>query len=139
MDWTKVAQLAGYTNANTAKVRFGQIKKAIGYNAANGSHPIPSPAKARTPKKDNNVGSGTNTSPSKVEKKPRAPRKPKAVKVAPKPEAQIEGDENTVKDEVADELDVGSNGFENALHEQLYNGYQVASYEDEFQDAEEEA
>ncbi|OBT42401.1 hypothetical protein VE00_06047 [Pseudogymnoascus sp. WSF 3629] len=63
IDWDAVASEAGYNNAATARVRFGQVKKALGWTV-------------RT------IGSKTSPikSPTKVEKKPAKPRarKPKA-------------------------------------------------------------
>ncbi|OBT62025.1 hypothetical protein VE03_08253 [Pseudogymnoascus sp. 23342-1-I1] len=64
IDWDTVASEAGYNSAATAKVRFGQVKRALGWTV-------------RT------VGTKTspNKSPTKVEKKPAKPRarKPKAL------------------------------------------------------------
>ncbi|KAK0122381.1 hypothetical protein ONS95_010621 [Cadophora gregata] len=129
VDWNMVATRAGYSNANCAKVRFGQIKKAIGYKE-DGSHPpTTTPTKGRG-KKDTNVGSGTNTTPTKVTK-PRAPRKPKVtkakVKAEPGTQAEVEEEDEKFVDaeagEVAEE-EADAYTFDNALHEQLYNNYQ---------------
>ncbi|ELR04741.1 hypothetical protein VC83_00682 [Pseudogymnoascus destructans] len=64
IDWDAVASEAGYNNAATARVRFGQVKKALGWSV-------------RT------IGLKTSPikSPTKVEKKPAKPRarKPKAL------------------------------------------------------------
>ncbi|KAH8205497.1 hypothetical protein TruAng_000403 [Truncatella angustata] len=62
IDWNGVADELGYANANTAKVRFGQIKKKLGLNFGNtpsseGSRAVKRPAtkalssKAKRPKK----------------------------------------------------------------------------------------
>jgi len=76
VNWEVVARICNYSNANTAKVRFGQIKKKLGCADDNGS----SPAKAtKTPKsangtptkprvKKNSNEGGTAISPSKVSK-----------------------------------------------------------------------
>ncbi|KAG0647932.1 hypothetical protein D0Z07_6047 [Hyphodiscus hymeniophilus] len=71
IDWNEVAHKGGYTNANTAAVRFGQIKRRLGLNQATASAststtPIKKPPKARAKKE---VGSGTNKTPSKIVKK----------------------------------------------------------------------
>jgi hypothetical protein len=72
VDWNQVAEKSGYSNGATASVRYGQIKKRLGL-INDGSAPAAksTPAKARTKKE---VGSGTNTTPSKVTKK-RTPKK----------------------------------------------------------------
>ncbi|PVH80953.1 hypothetical protein DL98DRAFT_531708 [Cadophora sp. DSE1049] len=139
VDWDLVASRAGYSNANCAKVRFGQIKKAIGYKEDGSSIPTTNPVKGRA-KKDTTVGSGTNTTPTKVTK-PRAPRKSKATKakVKAEPEAQIEIEqqyEEEVNEEVGEvaEDEADAYTFDNPLHEQLYNNYQeyhTSQYEDE--------
>ncbi|KAG4428129.1 hypothetical protein IFR05_016386 [Cadophora sp. M221] len=138
VDWDLVASRAGYSNAVCAKTRFGQIKKQIGYKD-DGSHATSSPIKGRG-KKDATVGSGTNTTPTKVTKT-RAPRKPKAaakVKPESKPEPEVEEeDEEMFKDEVdeaveeAVEDEADAYTFDNPLREQLFKNYQVAKYEDE--------
>ncbi|KAH7413394.1 hypothetical protein BKA64DRAFT_741083 [Cadophora sp. MPI-SDFR-AT-0126] len=129
VNWDLVATRAGYSNANCAKVRFGQIKKAIGYKE-DGSHvPATTPTKGRA-KKDTTVGSGTNTSPTKVTK-PRAPRKPRTPKTKVKTEAKVndeveQQDEEDVQEEVGEgeEDEADAYTFDNPLHEQLYNNYQ---------------
>lgn len=134
-----VATRAGYSNANCAKVRFGQIKKAIGYKE-DGSHPPTTTPTKGCAKKDTTTGSGTNTTPSKVTK-PRAPRKPKAPKAKVMAEVEIEAeveqyDEEVRKEEVGDvaEYEADAYTFDHPLHEQLYNNFQMyqnGHYEDE--------
>ena len=65
VDWNEVARKGGYANGSTASVRYGQIKRRLGLSE--GATPIKSRAKKE-------VGSGTNTTPSKVIKK-RTPKK----------------------------------------------------------------
>ncbi|KAL3421283.1 hypothetical protein PVAG01_07728 [Phlyctema vagabunda] len=79
VDWNVVAQKNGYSNANCAKVRFGQIKRRLGYNEdSTGSGNVPA-----TPKKNGSggrkaqpkkSGSGTNGTAAKVKKSPTKPR-----------------------------------------------------------------
>ncbi|KAH7370835.1 hypothetical protein BKA65DRAFT_590094 [Rhexocercosporidium sp. MPI-PUGE-AT-0058] len=133
VDWNLVATRAGYSNAVCAKTRFGQIKKQIGYKE-DGSHATPSPIKGRA-KNDVTIGSGTNTTSTKVTKT-RAPRKPKAAKVKsePKPEPEDEEqDEEMIKEELEQtvENEAGAYIFDDPIHEQLFKSYQVGKYEDE--------
>ncbi|KAF4625336.1 hypothetical protein G7Y89_g12832 [Cudoniella acicularis] len=95
VNWDEVAVKAGYSNATTAKVRFGQIKRKLGFGdqdtaaasraSGNGS------ATPKKGKKSSEVGSGTNVSPSKVEKKTPVKRTPNKAKSPVKVE---EDDEN---------------------------------------------
>ncbi|CZT48937.1 uncharacterized protein RSE6_09707 [Rhynchosporium secalis] len=144
VDWDLVATRAGYSNARSAKVRFGQIKKAIGATE-NGSPASSTPTKGSA-KKDSTIGSGTNTTPSKVTK-PRTPRKPKAAKVKPEPEPEAEAeaeeqDYEIVKDEI-DELAEGGDDdayeFESPLHEKLFKNYQMGQYDDDEVEVEDES
>ncbi|KAH6669881.1 hypothetical protein B0J14DRAFT_565654 [Halenospora varia] len=81
VDWEAVAGEVGYSNGTTAKVRFGQIKRKLGYKGdeANGKQGTKLKKKA-----DSEVGSSTNKTPSKVTKAPakRAPKKSKAALAA---------------------------------------------------------
>ncbi|KAL2066664.1 hypothetical protein VTL71DRAFT_2736 [Oculimacula yallundae] len=135
VDWDLVASRAGYASASCAKVRFGQIKKAIGYteNGVLGAATT-TPIKGRA-KKETNVGSGTNKTPTKVTKV-RAPRKSKSAKV--KAEVDTEEDDKKMVKEEADELAEGDGGdaytFDNPLHEQLYKSYPADQDDDELED-----
>jgi hypothetical protein len=77
-----VAQKSGYNNGGTAKTRFGQIKKKLGFTEDGGASAAGQPKTPTKPraKKEKTVGSGTNGSASKVVKK-RTPKKEKAAKV----------------------------------------------------------
>lgn len=96
VDWELVAQRAGYGSANSAKVRYGQIKKALGYNEDGTISATVTPTKARAPrvKKEKTIGSGTNDSPSKVTKKRATPKK-KVVKNA-EAEEEVEATMNDI-------------------------------------------
>ncbi|KAE9371977.1 hypothetical protein N431DRAFT_535637 [Stipitochalara longipes BDJ] len=93
VDWDLVASRAGYGSANSAKVRFGQIKKAIGFNDDGTVSTTTTPTKARAPriKKEKTVGSGTNGTPAKVTKKRGTPKK-KVFKSAAEVEEDVEAD-----------------------------------------------
>lgn len=85
VDWDLVAERTGYNSGTTAKVRYGQIKRAIGIKEYGTIERAPAAAKPRAKKVDENgnpivtprkprakkekeVGSGTNKTPSKVTK-----------------------------------------------------------------------
>ncbi|KFY38088.1 hypothetical protein V494_04511 [Pseudogymnoascus sp. VKM F-4513 (FW-928)] len=103
IDWEAVAREAGYNNASTARVRFGQVKRALGW----------------TVKCVGSKTSPTKASPTKVEKKPAKPRarKPKASKKQ----------EEAYKEAISQAADDDSNGDEqddaNGLKEEYGNGY----------------
>ncbi|OBT94316.1 hypothetical protein VE01_07723 [Pseudogymnoascus verrucosus] len=90
IDWDAVASEAGYNNAATARVRFGQVKKALGWTVrvvgSKGS-PIKSPTKVE-----------------KKPAKPRAARKPKALtkKQQEALAAAVDDDSNDNEQEDAD-------------------------------------
>ncbi|KAI9053822.1 hypothetical protein LZ554_002770 [Drepanopeziza brunnea f. sp. 'monogermtubi'] len=145
VNWDLVAERAGYSNASCAKVRFGQIKKAIGYKN-DGTHPITTPVKDRAAGKKvkNEIGSGTNVNPGKVTKK-RSPKKPKAVKLERELEAEEGDNGNTMKEEAGGPTEYSQDTaaeyadeqFEDPIHERLYHDFQATSqHQDEFLDAE---
>ena len=68
VDWDVVAQKAGYSNAVTARTRFGQIKKKLGFNP-DALAPPAGAGKAPRAKKAKTNGSGTNTNATKVTKR----------------------------------------------------------------------
>lgn len=98
VDWEVVATRLNYANATSAKVRYNQIKRSLITPADNDntSTPTKTPTKAKAKAKakkagkgeiapgdsdDGVLGSGTNTTPSKV-KKVATPRKKKALALA---------------------------------------------------------
>lgn len=159
VNWELVAQRAGYSNANCAKTRFGQIKRQIGWKD-NGSVAASTLIKGRAKKE---VGSGTNISPSKVVKKQggggrktKAQREAEAAAAEVKDEATGEDDAEVdedaedgvrVEQEFVDEDDLDPdaqallNGFDSEVHEQLFKSYLTAKHEGELEylDAGEEA
>jgi hypothetical protein len=105
VDWDAVAEEQNLKSAAVAKVRYGQIKNKCGMTAvppgvkAAVTKEPKTPTKRKTPakasgsaKKDGEIGSGTNTSPSKVVKKRATPKK--SVKSAPKVEHDDDEDED---------------------------------------------
>ncbi|KAI9853156.1 MAG: hypothetical protein M1838_000012 [Thelocarpon superellum] len=68
VNWSKVAEAVGLKNGATASVRFGQIKKRLGWtDPSSSAATAPStPVSTTAPRKT--IGSGTNLSPSKVTK-----------------------------------------------------------------------
>ncbi|KAK0122380.1 hypothetical protein ONS95_010620 [Cadophora gregata] len=68
VDWAVVAATAGYNSPSTARFRFGQIRREL--LKKDGSAEPKSPSKPRVKKETlkNEIGSGTNLSPSKVAK-----------------------------------------------------------------------
>ncbi|KAB5582780.1 hypothetical protein GE09DRAFT_282530 [Coniochaeta sp. 2T2.1] len=82
VDWAAVAQESGFKNAETAKVRFGQVKKKLGFNnstpAAARVKPGAKPGAKRGAKRGANDDSDTA---APAEKKPRkTPAKPRGKK-----------------------------------------------------------
>ncbi|KAL2066665.1 hypothetical protein VTL71DRAFT_2737 [Oculimacula yallundae] len=70
VDWNIVATQAGYNSGGTARVRFGQIRRELMKGAGTTETKTKTSSKPRTkttPIKAE-VGSGTNTTPSKVTK-----------------------------------------------------------------------
>lgn len=65
VNWEVVAEKSGYNSVNTAKVRFGQIKRAIGAETVSTAKPRAKDSTPKTPKKS--AGSTKNT-PSKIKK-----------------------------------------------------------------------
>jgi hypothetical protein len=118
VDWDAVAERAGYGSANSAKVRYGQIKKALGYNEDGTFSATVTPTKPRGPrvKKDKaTVGSGTNDTPSKVVKK-RTPKKKVVKEAEPEAEEEVEA---TMNDVPAYE-DAHEDGHQNGFSEEMY-------------------
>lgn len=73
-EWDKVAEASGFKNAETAKVRFGQIKKKLGFQTA-----TPMAARVRPGKRgaDNDEpGASAEKKPRKTPAKPRAKKQP---------------------------------------------------------------
>lgn len=104
IDWEAVASEAGYNSAGTARTRFGQVKKALGWTVRC-------------------VGSKTSPtkSPTKVEKKPAKPR-------ARKPKAMAKKQEEVYKEALSQAaVDDDSNGYEqdyaNDDKQEYGNGY----------------
>lgn len=108
IDWDTVASEAGYNSAATAKVRFGQVKKALGWTVRT--------AGAR---------SSPTKSPSKVEKKPAKPR-------ARKTKAMMKKEEDAYQMALTQAAEDESNGDEqdddNGAKKEGVNGYK---HEDE--------
>ncbi|KFZ05799.1 hypothetical protein V501_08012 [Pseudogymnoascus sp. VKM F-4519 (FW-2642)] len=115
IDWDAVASEAGYNNAATARVRFGQVKKALGWTVrvvgSKGS-PIKSPTKVE-----------------KKPAKPRAARKPKALtKKQQEALAAAAGDDDS-NDNEQEDADVHKQEDDDNGHKQEFgNGYK---HEDE--------
>ncbi|KFX88089.1 hypothetical protein V490_07843 [Pseudogymnoascus sp. VKM F-3557] len=108
IDWDTVASEAGYNSAATAKVRFGQVKKALGWTVRT--------AGAR---------SSPTKSPNKVEKKPAKPR-------VRKTKAMMKKEEDAYQMALTQAADDDSNGDEqdddNGAKKEGVNGYK---HEDE--------
>ncbi len=83
------------SNGKCASTRFGQIKKKLGYFEDGGA--VQSP-KSKTPRGKKTTGLGSKITPSKITKKPAAPRMGKRAKVDVQDESDVE-----VKTEVQDE------------------------------------
>ncbi|PVH80952.1 hypothetical protein DL98DRAFT_626436 [Cadophora sp. DSE1049] len=101
VDWVTVAATAGYNSASTARTRFGQIRREL--LKGDGSTGPKSPSKPRS-KKDsvkNEVGSGTNLSPSKVSKS--IPMRGRSKSVGGKPGRGPKGKKTKEEDEDEDE------------------------------------
>jgi hypothetical protein len=83
VDWDVVAQKSGFSNGKTAATRFSQIKKKWGAMSSDvdttaSTAPVaktPKTPKTKTPKYKTKVGSGTNSTPSKVSKGSPTPKK----------------------------------------------------------------
>lgn len=84
IDWDTIVANTGLKNANTAKVRFYQIKKKLNWEDRSAAPPGSSPTKVTK-----------NRSPQK----PRTPRKPKAMK------EELDGD-CVAKTEAQEDLDL---------------------------------
>ncbi|KFY92064.1 hypothetical protein V498_05175 [Pseudogymnoascus sp. VKM F-4517 (FW-2822)] len=84
IDWDTVAIEAGYNNAATAKVRFGQVKRALGWTVGSKTSPVKNP--------------------NKVEKKPAKPR------AARKPKTPVKKKEEVYKELLSEAADDDSNG-----------------------------
>jgi hypothetical protein len=118
VDWDVVAEKAGYSNAISARTRFGQIKRKLGYTADSPAPPA-GPTKAPRAKKTKANGSGTNNKPRKVTKIPQAKGGRKKSKAA---EADVEEQEDVMEEEdsgIASAEDqngheTGTNQFEEA-------------------------
>ncbi len=117
-----VAERAGYNNANTAKVRFGQIKRALGFSEDGTMSATPTPPKSRG-KKATTVGSGTNETPTKVTKK-RAPAKKKAKNF--EVEAEVDAQVDAEMTEEQDDAETNMEYY--ASHE---SGYEHVKYYDD--------
>jgi hypothetical protein len=113
VDWDVVADRAGYNNSSTAKVRYGQIKKALGFQDDGTFSATVTPTKSRGPraKKEKTVGSGANGTPSKVVKK-RTPKK-KIVK-----DAEPEEEGEATMDDAPSHEDGHEDGHQNCFEEQ---------------------
>ncbi|KFY17401.1 hypothetical protein V491_05003 [Pseudogymnoascus sp. VKM F-3775] len=102
IDWDSVASEAGYNNGGTARTRFGQVKKALGWTVRSTAKTSPS------------------KSPTKVEKKPAKPR-------VRKTKAMTKKQEEAYKEASARAADDDSTGYEqddaNDVKEEHGNGY----------------
>ncbi|RDW95336.1 hypothetical protein BP5796_01099 [Coleophoma crateriformis] len=154
VDWDLVAQKNGYNNGNTAKTRFGQIKRRLGYTddyvapKAGGSGGRKPKAKAEA--EGSSSGSGMNKTPTKVKKTPAKPKNGKASKASfanaalafsqqqDEFAAKFPGNHDlaSVKDEEAspgyDDDDSGSRNFDDAQNYAYAEHY--ADDEDKFYD-----
>ncbi|RDW88087.1 hypothetical protein BP6252_00119 [Coleophoma cylindrospora] len=158
VDWDVVAQKNGYNNANTAKVRFGQIKRRLGYTddyvapkAAGSGGRKP---KVKAEAEGSASGSGMNKTPTKVKKTPTKPKNGKATKASfanaalafsqkqDELAAKFPGNHDlaSVKDEEAstgyDEDDSGSRNFDDTQDYDYAEQYADADDEDKFYDPE---
>lgn len=98
IDWDTVAIEAGYNNAATAKVRFGQVKRALGWTVGSKTSPVKNP--------------------NKVEKKPAKPR------AARKPKTPVKKKEEVYKELLSEAADDDSNGDEQddaSVHKQEHD------------------
>lgn len=115
IDWDAVASEAGYNNAATARVRFGQVKKALGWTV-------------RT------IGSKTSPikSPTKVEKKPAKPRARKLKALTKKQQAALAAavDDDSNGDELED-----ANGHKQEFSNCYKQEHEVAKTEEVDEDA----
>ncbi|KAF8856301.1 hypothetical protein BDZ45DRAFT_791457 [Acephala macrosclerotiorum] len=133
VDWNGIAQEMGLANGNTACTRYSQIKKKY-LDSPGGA---PSPAKPRAKKSE--VGSGTNTTPSKISKpKGRPTKKAKAEALAQAAAQELEVKEESMVNECANANANGNANGNEYVHHNTFdqaNDYGTAQeYGDGFED-----